>query len=425
MKLKKGMRALFVLLAMLLVSVVVVSAVSAIDNVHVAKSLTLAGSNAVNSDIAFSKDLCASEELAGSVILTPDFRTQDLMVSSSLSEKDLITIIFPDEWLAEKNISECPERIVISDSKETLKIEHFDDKTGLTFFSPIAINDTQSMVSLRIPKKMYELSIAMGNGSISFPMKYFTHHSNLNNMLTTIHISSPSEPEIYVPVKARTIEYVSPPVHGEWAHYSVKPEYTDSIVHLEGMIKPSLFTNNGHDHAIYQEREIYLNGGDVVEYILFYDEDYYGDKIWLGAAIYDNSNNPQGCPTIKWFDATSCHWYDYEFTIYDQSYYIWFRDCTTGNWKEHIYYDEDDPSYAINRICGSAEVYADVPAQYSFEAITYPMIDEYARTSGGTTKLPGEVFSFSGWSGDTIYSFMNTWVSSSQIYTYHENDSTL
>ena len=28
---------------------------------------------------------------------------------------------------------------------------------------------------------------------------------------------------------------------GEWAHYSVKPEYTDSIVHLEGMIKPDLY----------------------------------------------------------------------------------------------------------------------------------------------------------------------------------------
>ncbi len=400
------------LAALMIVGAVFVPAVSAIDDAR-------APNNAANPDIDSNRDLRA--------IKTPDFSTQEIVVSPPLSEKDLITIIFTDEWLAEKDTSEYPDRIEFSKSENVLKNAYFDDKSGLSFYSPVAIDEMQTVVSLRIPKSMYELKIAMSKGNISFPTKYFDNYPDLNSMLSTVNISTPSEPEVYVPTKARATEYVEPPLHGMWVHYPVKPEYADSIVHLEGLIKPSSFTNNGHDHAIYQEREIYLNNDDAVEYVFFYDEDYYGDKIWLGAVIYDNSPTFQGCPTIKWFDATSCHWYDYEFTIDDDSYYIYFKDRTTGSWNEHIYSDTDDASDAIDKICGSAEVYADVPVQHSFEAITYRMIDEYAKTSGGVTKLPGEVFSDgdSYTSGDEIYSFVSAWISSNRIYTYHENDNTL
>ncbi|WP_214020342.1 hypothetical protein [Methanoculleus sp.] len=402
---KIGMRAFSMLLAGLLVSVVVVSMASAQTSI----------------------DAIAEEELADSVIITPDFSSQDIVVSPSLGEDDLITLVFPESWIKDRNSADYSDRVELADAQVLLKNECFDEKTGLRYFSPVQVTEAQSLTVLRIPKKMFELSLAMNDGSISFPMKYFITYPDLQTMLSEVRVATPSEPEVYSPENARSASYVSPPLHGEWAQYYVNSQYAGRPVHLEGLIKPGSFTNNGHEGAIYHEREIYLDGGDAIEYVFYYDEDYYGDKIWLGAAIYDNSDSFQGCPTIKWFDATSRHWYDYDFTIDGAgTYYIWFRDCTTGSWKEHIYYDNDDPSASINRICGSAEIYADVPVQHSFEAITDRMIDEYVKTNDGLTKLPGEVFSWVAYTGeDRTYCFMNAWIASGRITTYHECDSTL
>jgi hypothetical protein len=66
---KIGMWAFPMLLAGLLVSVVVVSMASAQTSI----------------------DAIAEEELADSVIITPDFSSQDIVVSPSLGEDDLIT----------------------------------------------------------------------------------------------------------------------------------------------------------------------------------------------------------------------------------------------------------------------------------------------------------------------------------------------
>ncbi|WP_332450156.1 hypothetical protein [Methanoculleus sp.] len=418
------------LLVVLLGSVMVISIASAqASAVGMEKvSIGVTGSDAFNPETRSGGNSPVDGELTDSVIITPDFSSQDIVVSPSLGEEDLITLVFPDSWIRDRNSTDYADRVEVTDAKMILENEYFDEKVGLRYFSPIPITETQSLTVLRIPKKMFELSLAMNDGSISFPMKYFTTYPDLYTMLGEVRVAPPSEPKVYSPANARSTSYVSPPLHGEWAQYYVNPQYAGKPVHLEGLIKPGSFTNNGHEGAIYHEREIYLDGGDAIEYIFFYDEDYYGDKVWLGAAIYDNSDTFQGCPTVKWFDATSRHWYDYDFTISSSgTYYIWFRDCTTGNWKEHIYYDNDDPSTSINRICGSAEIYADVPVQYSFEAITDRMYDEYVKTNDGLTKSPGEVFYWVDYTGeDRTYCNMNAWITTSGwIATYHECDSTL
>ncbi len=185
-----GKAALFVILV-----AVGVAAVSATDVAH-------GSNNAVNPGVGFSRDLRASEELAdNNLIETPGFSTQEIVVSPPLSEKDLITIVFTDEWLAEKDTSEYPDRIEFSKSEDVLKYTYLDEKTGLLFYSPIAVNDTQAVASLRIPTNMYGLRVAMSHGNISFPTKYFDNYPDLSSMLSAVHVSGAS-----VPVKT----YVEP-----------------------------------------------------------------------------------------------------------------------------------------------------------------------------------------------------------------------
>jgi len=101
---KIGMRAFSILLTGLLVSVVVVSMASA----------------------QTSMDAIAEEELADSVIITPDFSSQDIVVSPSLGEDDLITLVFPESWIKDRNSADYADRIELADAQVLLFYECVD-----------------------------------------------------------------------------------------------------------------------------------------------------------------------------------------------------------------------------------------------------------------------------------------------------------
>lgn len=176
-----GIQALPLLLAALLGGVVVVSMASAQTSM-----------DASNHETKFGSDSFAEEELANSVIITPDFSSQDIVVSLSLGEDNLTTLVFPESWIKDRNSADYPDRVELTDAQMLLKNEYFDEKTGLRYFSPVQITEIQSLTVLRVPKKMFELSLAMNDGSISFPMKYLTTYPDLQTMLSEVRIATPS-----------------------------------------------------------------------------------------------------------------------------------------------------------------------------------------------------------------------------------------
>ncbi|MCK8518670.1 hypothetical protein [Methanoculleus sp. 7T] len=241
-------RALPLLLVILLGSGIVVPMASAQTSVDV-----------IGSERRGVADADVNRNLADSVIITPDFSSQEIVVSPSLAEEDLITLVFPEYWIQDKNTANYPDRVELTDAQEILKNEYFDEETGLRYFSPVQITETQSLTVLRIPKKMFELSLTTNDGGISFPRKYFTTYSNLHTMLSEVCIATPEEPEVYLPANARSPSYESPPIHGEWAQY-----FVSSRGHPKKIPEPSFHSDrNTHLRGIYPLNSILDEEGET------------------------------------------------------------------------------------------------------------------------------------------------------------------
>ncbi|KUL01027.1 MAG: hypothetical protein XE11_2267 [Methanomicrobiales archaeon 53_19] len=100
-------------------------------------------------------------------------------------------------------------------------------------------------------------------------------------------------------------------------------------------------------------------------------------------------------------------------------YEIWFQDQSTDQWYYYSYDDTDNPATAVDWLMGSSELYIYGGVQHYFEAIAYPILDEWTRRSDGTWYSPGQTFDFIRYSDDQPYVHVSTWLSSDKIYSYH------
>ena len=180
------------------------------------------------------------------------------------------------------------------------------------------------------------------------------------------------------------------PDYGEWAVYQRLSGY-DDLIFLAGNIKPDSFSMEGVGDfsVIYQENEMYLNRpGDGIEITMVYNND---GQIHLTNPIYDEEVIHWDENSL-WIDASALHSYDYyvfvdvasgeyEIDVYDTIDKVWYHDT----------YIDLTPSTRINLVSGSSELYMSQAPTRQFEAVTYPITDEWLSDNVNWFK-PNEVF---------------------------------
>ena len=391
------------LLAVLLVSVMMVSVVSA-------------GENRTTS-------LVEGPEPSRYAV-TPDYITDDIKIADPLDESELITLVFSESWILENNESTDPRLVKLTAEKSSLTAHHGCDAEITTFYSPSEIRDDEGIVVLRVPKKMLALFNKRPDElTIDCPADFFMFYPNIDQLYNDLqekHDSLSSTPEVDLQSDSnqevdsqstRTSTF-----YGEWAQYYRNSSYANSIVYVTGKIKPDTTVNEGQDAVVYLEREIYTNrDGDIIELTLFYRKD---GEIFLSVPIYDEHNLTWET-TSTWIDATAKPYFDYYVSIANGMYEIWFQDQSTDQWYYYSYDDTDNPATAVDWLMGSSELYIYGGVQHYFEAIAYPILDEWTRRSDGTWYSPGQTFDFIRYSDDQPYVHVSTWLSSDKIYSYH------
>ncbi len=407
MKGKIGTRLLSVLLALLLVSVMVVPVVSAGEM-----------------EVVTSENSPESPKFA----ITPDFRGREIKIATPLKESELITIVFPEKWLLKNSKSKDPQLMTLTIEASALKPLKGNYKELAGFLSPREIREGERVALLQMPQKMFALfNKDPAQISVNYPVKFFTFYSNIDEMYNDLKekqnlsisvqgtdtIDSQAAPESLTSTPSTLLSTF----YGEWAQYYRKSAYANSITYVTGKIKPYSSTNDGQTTTIYQEREIYTNrDGDTIELTLYYRDD---GKIFLSVPIYDE-HELKWETTSTWIDATAKPYFDYYVSIANGLYEIWFQDRSTDQWYYYSYDDSDNPATAVDWLVGSSELYLYGAVQHHFEAITYPLIDEWTRKSDGTWYKPGETFDFIRYTSDQPYVYVNTWFSSNNIYSYHK-----
>jgi len=352
-------------------------------------------------------------------VITPDFSSQDIVTAVPLSEKEMIYVVLPEDWVLKNVDVNNPDFFSVKFSLEQMKLIQTDEKTGISYIVPFPVKENQRTALIRLPQKMFELSVKSDYVLIQQSPSYLTYYSNLNDLLnyiSNLQKRSLGESKKYPAVNRALTTY---PFHAHRANYQPRQNYINSVTQIHGRIVPSVWTTNGQDGAIYHEREISLNNDDTVEYVVYYRHTYYADQIFLGASMYDNGQH-QGYPQVMWIEDSSKHTFEYDFSIASGHYYFWYKDLSTDSIYQYDYNDSDNPSTYISYIWGSSEVYSNVPAQYTFNAITSSIKDSWVGTTSGTCVLSGQAFVFSGYTSQNPAFVQTTDLSNANyIETYH------
>lgn len=404
MKIKKGVRAFCLLLVMTLLTAMFIPAVSAISYDEMKQG--------------------SSESIA---ILTPDYSKTEQYLKDPLSESEISYYVFPAKWIIENNLNEDLE--IVNLNLETSELnKEYDEKLEHLVYTPVQIDSDEVIYLLRLPTQM----IKNQNGDdekldLNYPINFFGKYDNYEDMqndilekrkLSKLNLESSKDPnnsEKFSSVEksknTRSINYM------ESIQYDSASGYSD-IDYVTGKIQPYSFTS-GQSCVIYQEREIHFDrAGDLVELILWYQPD--GD-IYLSAAIYDET--VLCWPNNEWIDASSMHQYEYYVQVNSDKYYIWFKDITTSDWDNYVYDDSNDGAEYVTHLIGTSELDLVGTPQTDFEAITNTMQDEWSQDSDDDWTRPGISFSYNSHTcpyGSGNYVYMNDWVSSNIIYTYHK-----
>ena len=327
----------------------------------------------------------------------PIYNTDDIVLSTPLNESELISIAFSESWLLENDENKDPQIIKTTIPVSQLNTIQTNTEGYIGYLAPTAIGNDERVVLFQMPKTMFKFfNRDPLNVTINFPVEHFVYYPNIselnkdkrNNEL--LNSMNKKEKTNLPKIGDDEISSKSFPDYGEWAVYQRLSGY-DDLIFLAGNIKPDSFSMEGVGDfsVIYQENEIYLNRpGDGIEITMMYENN---GQIHLTNPIYDEEVIHWDENSL-WIDASALHSYDYyvfidvasseyEIDVYDTIDRVWYHDT----------YIDLTPSTRINLVSGSSELYMSQAPTRQFEAVTYPITDEWLSDNVNWFK-PNEVF---------------------------------
>jgi hypothetical protein len=375
------------------------------------------------------------------VIKTPIFTEQEIRIKTPLNESDIVSFVFPEEWLLRNNENNNSDFFRISLTKTQLvKNQLKTNEISETYVVEDAfaqnLQDSGRLVLLQIPKSDFNRnSLNSDHVLLDYPSECFSVYSTSDELIKSIEERKTLREKLQNeridsnPVSLQRLQRETTTSYDEWASYNVN--LFRYPVALRGDMQPESFSNQGQPSVIYHEREIYLNrAGDAIELVLWYCDN---GNIYLSAPLYDEDVliwGQNGVPPSTWIDATSKNRFYYEVYINSGGQYnVNFLDTGTSIWYQYTYNDSDNASTYISGLTGSSELTLSGPVQYSFFVSTNPMKDYGVKdTVGGSWGPPGSRFTWDRYKYDSEnggrYVFMNAWINGGTIYTYHETSNT-
>ncbi|MDW7774760.1 MAG: hypothetical protein SCH39_00300 [Methanosarcinales archaeon] len=374
----KGMQLSAVLAVMLIISLAFVPAVSAEKK---------------------SKEKLESEiilpELPGKPIINPD----DIVLSTPLNESELISIVFSESWLLENDENKDPKIIKTTIPVSQLNTVQTNADGYIDYLAPTEIRNDEKVILFQMPKTMFKFfNKDPLNFTINFPVEHFVNYPNVNELIKDkrnnelLKSINKKEKTNLPKIGEDKISSQSVPDYAERAVYERLVAY-DDLIFLAGNIKPNSFSKDGVGdfEVIYQENEIYLNRpGDAIEITMMYDNN---GQIHLTNPIYDEGGDPHWDQNSIWIDASALHSYDYYVFIDAASweYEIDIYDRVDKFWYPRDTYIDLTPSTHIHLVSGSSELYMSQAPTRQFNAVTYPITDQWL-SDGVNWLKPNEVF---------------------------------
>jgi len=386
MKLKKGMRALSLLLVMALLTAMFVPAVSAEET----------QSSSTQSSVDMDKDINPHENY-----ITPEY-FKDSKPAEPLQESEMINLIIPKKTLDSFNQEEDSRIINIPVFYLDIKTQFDKSKDYPNRYIAKNINSNEAVVLMRMPMDMLDRFLATSkNNVVTLPFaNFFRNYNNITDLDSHVKLEgdsiivNPSENDVtlmkQISSASSVIETpalesstrtgtesvrVTPQGVDTWHNERVFFERASTTVnynYIIGQITPDTWSFSGNSDQYYfpQERETYLNPNrqDAIEVVVNYDHysDYPLGKVSLFPAIYDDSSDvidlsnyeDSGAEIIELIPNSFPHSYGYHIEIYNGKYYINFEDMNTLQWfDQYVYNDQDNPSTTFTEVCGSSEFF--------------------------------------------------------------------
>ncbi len=403
-----------ILLALLLVAMAIVPCVSAVEE----KALSMS-------------------DASDRIVITPPPDEAQMILKTPLTESEMISFVFSEQWLEANNLDKNLDNIKVSVPKKTISKSQVAGNDDSMVYSVGVVDASEKVALLQIPKNTYD---AMNPESASvitldYPRYIFTFYSDAASLAKGIEqrrlirtAGQIERTELNPGASSTAVRTTTSDLYAEWACYNTISGRTP--VALRGDITPQTLTNQGQSFTIYHEREIYFNRiGDQIELTLYYTDN---GNIYLSVPIYDEGNlywGSNGVPARTWIDASSKNRFYYEVYIQNNGQYnINFLNTGTAIWYQYTYNDSDNPSTHIIGITGSSEMYLSSLTN-AFQATTNTMRDYGVKdTLSGSWISPGSRFTWDQYKYDSIhnglYVFMNSYIIGGTIYTYHDTSNT-
>jgi hypothetical protein len=332
--------------------------------------------------------------------------------SPPIPESDMAEVIFSKTWF-------------IQNKKDT-QSDNVQLTFPVTWLSKTQVSDNEAVVMLRVPKKMLELDNTNSDSNmitVEYPKKMFEEFSNLKEKEMKLQ-DRQKESKIKLQQSANRSTQISQnkqtPASTKSINKQVRSWYKrdpDIITtKVFGHMDPTSYANSGETFRNYDEREMYLNGDDTIEFITDFT-DTGGVYAWV--AVYD-----EGTWSTSWnwlnIDVTgTLQEIDYRLYISNGVYTILLQDTSTGLWYQNSYNDTDNPSTRVDWLVGSTELDTVGGISNYFRTETNPIQDDDAY-SGSTRFNPATSFFWYSDDSDQQYVYINDYVDSSgRIETQH------
>jgi hypothetical protein len=360
-------------------------------------------------------------------MITPVFDESEIILKEPVNESEIVSFVFPADWLNSQKTSS--DTISITIPRSQLTTNKLNDATGIEVYTNQAIEKTERVALLQIPKELLKQENKANPDQImlDYPLSYYSFYPDMAELTKAVEQRkmeriSKQHPVIIQNPGKKMVTSMSPlasTLYAEWDLWKrTSTSYTP--VALRGDMKPDTFSNSGQSTFNYHETEIHLNrDGDIVELLLWYCDD---GHIWLSAPIYDEGVLKWGTggTGMKWIDISSKNRVNYEFYVNSNGQYsINFYNTGTGIWYTFNYNDSDNPSTYINRIVPSTELTTDTVA-YQFNSITNTMKAYETKDSGNPSWIGTcQRFSHDYFTGNANYVLLNAYKIGDTIYSYH------